>query len=147
MSETMEVTPGCFEVNLISLMEKRYMEMSIKKQSIMLIAGLATVVSISSVNAFEGSVPSASAFAVEQASDAFESALTAAASYEPCSYEGIDSKGYEEYYIETHPKRGFNLGYGSYVAYNPASSEDGGDMDFLALAVTQCGGPQAEATQ
>ena len=106
--------------------------MSIKKQSIMLLAGLAAVVSISSVNAFEARNVEASAFAKEQASAVFNSALSKGDDYTPCSFAGVTPTGKQQVEINLS---GANLGANVIVDYGQFL-----EFDMLFLAGLNCTG-------
>lgn len=66
--------------------------MSIKKQSIVMLAGLATALTMTSAIAFEGAVADAPPAAVQAASSAFSSTLANQHSYVPCSIDGLNQQ-------------------------------------------------------
>ncbi len=116
----------------------RNMEMSIKKQSIVLLAGFAALAAMSSASAFKGAVAGAPKVAVERAAAEVSLMAKKSGAFSVCANAGTDARGNKLVQMNTSA-----LGVPTApVAYNPDLDADA--LELIGLA-GNCAAPAESA--
>ena len=112
--------------------------MSIKKQSIVLLAGFATLAAMSSASAFKGAVEGAPKVAVERAAAEVNAMAKLSSAFSVCAMAGTDARGNKLVQMNTSA-----LGVPTApVAYSPDLDADALELIGLAANCGAAGGEQ-----